>query len=106
MTGRRQVGGRPTEEVDVGEHRQTGGTAVRVLVGHQVGLEPGVEVALGRGTTLDLGDARQPVDAQCAREVPGWWRARRLFDQVSERAAVGFGPGPVGGEDVRQVGRA
>ena len=104
LAGRGQVGDRPAEEVDVRQDRQAGGAPCDVVLGHEVGLQSRVQVALGRGAALDLGDAREAVALQRSDEVPGRRRARRLFDQVGKGAAISLGAGPMSSENVRQVG--
>ena len=76
--------GEPPKKSHVGQDREAGGAARDVVLGHQIGLQPGVQVPLGRGTPLDLRDARQAAAPQRTGEVPGRRRARRLFDQVGQ----------------------
>ena len=82
-----------------------------VLLGHQVGLEVGVEVALGGRAALDLGDAARPAPrprsaagevARRRQDRPAG--LRRLRHQLVGVPAVVTSAGPVRGEDVRQVG--
>ena len=89
--------GRPAEVLAVGQHRQAGRAPGHVLLGHQVGLQVRVEVALGRRPALDLGDARRAPAAQRAGEVPGRRQCCAARSTSSPRGAASSArPGPGG----------
>ena len=110
VPGRLQVAHRPTEELHVGQHREAGRTTRHVLLGHQVGLEVGVEVALGRGPALHLGDTGETRHPERPGEVArhgqraGPRRLLRLHGELVGVPVVVPSLRPVRCEDVRQVG--
>ena len=70
-----QVVDRAAEVLRVGQHREARCAAGDVLLGHQIGLEVGIEIALGRRAALDLGDAGEPARPAGPRRSRGPARA-------------------------------
>jgi len=76
-TGRSQAPGRragrpPSREVPrIGQHREAGRTADHVVLGHEIGRQVRIEVALGRRAALDLRDAGDAPPPQAAAKSRG-----------------------------------
>ena len=103
-----QIGDRTAEELDIGEHRETGRTARLVLLGKTYRVEPDGEIALRRRASFDLGNDRHITVVCCVKQGPAETtsgRAReRPLDQFIERAIVGGGRVAVGDEDPVEIG--
>ena len=103
-----KIGGRPTEELDIGEDRQTRRAACFVVLGKHCWVEPDGEIAFGRRTSLDLGDDRhlagfshrdeRVAEAPCRRQQPC------PLDQCIERTGIEIGRVPMRDEDPIEIG--
>jgi hypothetical protein len=103
--GRPQVLRGAREELPVGEDRQAAGPAPLVGTRQGGGIEAGGQVALGRGTALDLGHHPHALCGPQGRgEAPGRRLGPGLDHQRRQIPAVHLRCGPVGGEDAVEVG--
>ena len=93
----------PKKSTSVRTERQAAPPAAYSLATRS-GCRPGSRSPLDGDRRLISAMHDEPVAPQRAGEVAGRGGAGRLFDQVGERRGRRPRPGPVRGEDVRQVG--